>query len=824
VANLEANPTAVRELLPPSGAGTTRGDAAPIAPVWLPIVTALWMGGVATLSVRMLGGWLLTQLLARRRVHAVAEQVDATAREMARRLRLRREFAVLESAAVTVPTLVGWVKPVVLLPAAVLTGLSPLQLQAVIAHELAHIRRHDYLVNLLQTFVETLLFYHPAVWWVSSEVRAEREHCCDDLAVEVCGDRLTYVSALAELTAIERRAFALAATDGSLVARVRRILGRPADTRRELPPSWSILVLLVLIGGGAGRYEMSAAASDIAEIAQAASAVNLGMNEPEATTALAVESAEGRASEPMPEATTFEQRPATPWSPFEPAVVASEVGPPVPPVPVTPAVTPPPAPAAPTAIEPSLSTVPAVPITPAATLSPAVPSHPAPIAIVPLAPAEPRRTEQDASHRDDVHVELQQKGRDSGNFVWSNDGERLTVKWTGEFRLSGDERDIAWVEEGAQLIIADGWVFTDRVEFRGLAGGQVERTFYRSGVKRDLDANGREFIASSIQRMIRSGMFAAERVTRLLQQGGPEAVLAEVDRLQTDSSYVKRVYYSALLKQAELTTAQLSTLLDRLTSMRSDFEKGDLLRLVLTEPNVTDDQRLLVARAASKMSSDFEQRKVLSATLDVSKVSSALAGVVIDSLATVTSNHDRSLVLIEIAKKGGVTPETSSRFMTAVGTMSSSHEQRKVLAAVANMPALAGTIARDSMKVAATMSSSHDKAEVLLQVVAKDGVNDGTASSFFAAVGSLNSSHDKYRVLTALAERGQLSEAVMADYLQTAKGISSSHDRSQVLLALLKTHYPTGKNRTLFLEAAESMSSTHNQNQVLAALVRAEKR
>ena len=135
----------------------------------------------------------------------------------------------LESAAVTVPTLVGWVRPVVLLPAAALSGLTPEQLEAILAHELAHVRRHDYLVNLLQSLVETLLFYHPAVWWVSAEVRAEREHCCDDLAVAVCGDRLVYVSALAELTSMERRAFALAATDGSLLDRVRRILGRPVE-------------------------------------------------------------------------------------------------------------------------------------------------------------------------------------------------------------------------------------------------------------------------------------------------------------------------------------------------------------------------------------------------------------------------------------------------------------------------------------------------------------------------------------------------------------------------------------------------------------------
>jgi beta-lactamase regulating signal transducer with metallopeptidase domain len=97
------------------------------------------------------------------------------------------------------------------------------------------VRRHDFLINLLQSIVETLLFYHPAMWWVSAQVRAEREHCCDDLAVDVCGDRLVYVSALAELTSIaSHRAFALAATDGSLAGRVQRLLG--ARAHRMSPP------------------------------------------------------------------------------------------------------------------------------------------------------------------------------------------------------------------------------------------------------------------------------------------------------------------------------------------------------------------------------------------------------------------------------------------------------------------------------------------------------------------------------------------------------------------------------------------------------------
>ena len=106
---------------------------------------------------------------------------------------------------VDVPTVIGWLKPVVLLPASALAGLSPNQVEAILAHELAHIRRHDYLVNLLQTLVETLLFYHPAVWWLSRRIRAERENCCDDLAVSLCGDPVAYAAALAELEDLRGR-------------------------------------------------------------------------------------------------------------------------------------------------------------------------------------------------------------------------------------------------------------------------------------------------------------------------------------------------------------------------------------------------------------------------------------------------------------------------------------------------------------------------------------------------------------------------------------------------------------------------------------------
>jgi beta-lactamase regulating signal transducer with metallopeptidase domain len=217
------------------------GEARKLGVSLLLWVFRLWLAGVAALSLFHLGGWNRVRRLPRQG-WPVGEELQTLARGLASRLGIGRAVALLESMAVSVPIVVGWLQPVVLIPASVVTGLPPHQLAAVLAHELAHVRRHDYLVNLLQTAVETLLFYHPAVWWVSAQVRRERENCCDDLAVAVCGDRLSYARALANLEGLRAPAspLVLAASGGSLVERIRRLVGVPVHRPRQ---SWMAGVL-----------------------------------------------------------------------------------------------------------------------------------------------------------------------------------------------------------------------------------------------------------------------------------------------------------------------------------------------------------------------------------------------------------------------------------------------------------------------------------------------------------------------------------------------------------------------------------------------------
>jgi beta-lactamase regulating signal transducer with metallopeptidase domain len=203
-------------------------------------IVAIWCCGVLAFAVRPLAGWSTVRHLRRVGVATVPANVQELLERTAKRLKLRKAIAVLQSTLVQVPLVVGYLRPAILLPVSVVTNLPALQLEAILAHELAHIRRHDYLVNLAQTLIETVFFYHPSVWWLSREIRNERENCCDDLAVALLGSRVEYGQALLSVEELRGTAAVLAvgAAGGSLVARIRRLLV-VEPVRRNSSFSWS---------------------------------------------------------------------------------------------------------------------------------------------------------------------------------------------------------------------------------------------------------------------------------------------------------------------------------------------------------------------------------------------------------------------------------------------------------------------------------------------------------------------------------------------------------------------------------------------------------
>lgn len=216
---------------------------------WLPTLVVGWMWGVCLLSVRMMIGLRATWVLRRVGLVEVASETRAMVERLSKGMRIRRPVGVATSRRVQVPSVVGYLRPLILLPVSMVTQVTPFQLEAMLAHELAHVRRHDYAVNLVQSLIESLFFYHPAVWWLSYRMRCEREFCCDDVAVSVCGDRPRYANALVAVDQICGAApqFALAANGTSLVARIRHI-AQVQDSRRAVRDVWPVVGLWILLG------------------------------------------------------------------------------------------------------------------------------------------------------------------------------------------------------------------------------------------------------------------------------------------------------------------------------------------------------------------------------------------------------------------------------------------------------------------------------------------------------------------------------------------------------------------------------------------------
>jgi beta-lactamase regulating signal transducer with metallopeptidase domain len=199
----------------------------------LPWIDGLWLAGVFALSLRSLGGWwYLRRLRLAATVEAPASVIDAFQR-ISQALGLNRDIALRLSTAIDSPMTMGTLRAIVLLPLSAVTLLGPDELEVVLAHELAHVRRADFFWNILQTIAETLFFFHPAVWWLNARIRHERELCCDDLALKVCPNPIVYAHALVHLEEQRSRHLRLAmALDGhqshaTLLSRIARILGEP---------------------------------------------------------------------------------------------------------------------------------------------------------------------------------------------------------------------------------------------------------------------------------------------------------------------------------------------------------------------------------------------------------------------------------------------------------------------------------------------------------------------------------------------------------------------------------------------------------------------
>ena len=214
----------------------------------LPLIVVIWNLIVLVLLLKTIGGLAYSQRLKSYKTSLLSELWESKLTELSNKLGIKRSIQILESSILKVPVVIGYFKPVILIPLGVASGLSYEQVEAILAHELAHIKRNDYLVNIFQSIVEVLFFYHPAIWWISKNIRNERENACDDIAILANINRKALAEALTNLEVLNHKktmlALAFLGNKTSLLKRVKRILN-PQKTKITMTEGFiSICILL----------------------------------------------------------------------------------------------------------------------------------------------------------------------------------------------------------------------------------------------------------------------------------------------------------------------------------------------------------------------------------------------------------------------------------------------------------------------------------------------------------------------------------------------------------------------------------------------------
>jgi beta-lactamase regulating signal transducer with metallopeptidase domain len=226
------------------------------------LIVTIWIMGVALFMLRLLGSISYVYYLKSRLNFPVDEYWQELLDGLKNRVGVKRGIELLESAMVRSPIVIGHLKPVILFPIGAINRLNPQEVEAILAHELAHVMRNDYVFNIIQSVIEALFYFHPAVWWISAQIRNERENCCDDMAIQLCGNAMNYAKSLVSVQEMAyyspqmAMAFAGKSNKNQLLLRVQRVLNQPqtkTNVREKLTATCVLVALMISLAFSSNR-------------------------------------------------------------------------------------------------------------------------------------------------------------------------------------------------------------------------------------------------------------------------------------------------------------------------------------------------------------------------------------------------------------------------------------------------------------------------------------------------------------------------------------------------------------------------------------------
>jgi beta-lactamase regulating signal transducer with metallopeptidase domain len=682
---------------------------------------------------------------------------------------IRRQTRLLISKQVAGPVSLGFLDPAILIPWAFLGVLSDSELDHIVMHELAHLRRRDDWTNLAQRFIQAVLPIHPAVYWLSNRMSLERELACDDWVIAATGTAKPYAASLTKVAELSQfgpvgiLAAGAAGNQSQLLRRVHHMLDRTRNAAPKLvfgPLVAATAAVVGLIYLGARAPQMVAFAQNPAyENSQqklTVTGVPQALHSPRAMVApiAAVNSRAPWASYPAPTSIAV-------LRPFaSPAAQAATS-----------------------------------PLAPPAPLAPSAPSA----ALASLAPVASQQSAE-------THME----------FTTRNGWKSLAVKIDGAVEFTDDDHDVKSLSPDGHFRLEEGsWLSGRGYNVNADAMGNLTKTYLEGRTSKPLDEEGRAWLGRLLPQVIRdTGIGAGPRVARILRQGGPPAVIGEIGLIHSDGS--RRIYLEQLFSQATLNTEQLKESARLIRGISSDGDKAQVV-IAVDEKYFTGDLRPYLFDAAESINSDGDKRRVLS---DIVKKDAGNAESLVRAARAarhISSDGDKAEVLVEVADPYGASDELHMVYFEAVNSISSDGDHARVLSKVLERHGNESDTMVRVLRSAEKISSDGDKARVLREAVSSYRDDQAVRKAFFDAANSISSDGDRQQVLVALVHRQGIGADTLGGIASSAQRISSDGDKARVLVDLAGANIEPV--RDAFFAAAESIHSDGDRSRVLTALL-----
>jgi beta-lactamase regulating signal transducer with metallopeptidase domain len=685
---------------------------------------------------------------------------------------VRRQTRLLISKQVAGPVSLGFLDPAILIPWAFLDTLSDSELDHILMHELAHLRRGDDWTNLVQRLIEAALPIQPAVYWLSQRISLEREMACDDWVIAATGTAKPYAASLAKVAELSQfgpvgiLAAGAAGNQSELLRRVRHML----DRTRNAAPKLVFGPLVAALAAIVGLIYLAARAPQMIAFAQSPTNED---RQQELTVTKTPAAAHSLRAQVATIATLASRASLSSPASLTPVAALTSFA----------------LPAAQAATSPL---VPPAPLAPSAPLSP----------MAPLAPMAP--------------VASQQSGETHTEFTNQNGWTSLKVKIDGAIEFTDDDHDVKSLSPNGHFRLEEGSWFSGRgYDVKADATGNLTKTYSVGRTSKPLDDEGRAWLGRLLPQVIRdTGIGAGPRVARILRQGGPPAVIAEIGLIHSDGS--RRIYLEQLFSQATLNTEQLKDSAKLIRELSSDGDKAQVL-ITVDGKYFTVDLRPYLFDAVESIHSDGDKRRVLSDI--ISKDAANIESLVRAARAArhISSDGDKAEVLVQLAEPYRASDELHMVYFEATNSISSDGDHARVLSKLLEKHGDdSDTLAR-VLRSAEKISSDGDKARVLKEAVSSYRDDPAMRKAFFDAANSISSDGDHQQVLVTLVQRQGISTDTLGGIANSAQRIASDGDKARVLIDLAAANIEPA--RDAFFAAADSIHSDGDRARVLTTLL-----